>query len=333
MAKNTNQLAAFKCSICGKSFEQGYIPVPYRGLGLLYAIEASCKRHIRRCRRKKPTPLRQKCCTHCVSSKTRCDLRQPSCSRCSDKSLECIYPTSICTDESAGIAPEHLDWDTIPSDITGLSWTSLLKNDGERLLTDDADLTGLRETSLVSSGASYPSTSSSFGVPEVHDLSYRLQRPSSLSPFPFNSENMPLSDPLLQRLLYCPRKQAGSGTPVLATELTPIEDKETLPKEKLSKIRDRWINPLFQPPNKVLSVHGTSAGFMTRVLKCYPKMMARDGSVPPIIHHLQLTSSTAPTPLANCLAWTKIWEHRTVNGEAALLYGMQGELDRLYKDV
>jgi len=244
--------------------------------------------------------------------------------------LECIYPASVRTDESAGIAPEHSDWDTISSDIIELSWTSLPTIDGERTITDDA---GFGETSLVLSGASFPSTRSSFGVPEIHDLSYQLQRPSSLSPFDFNSGNMTLSDPLLQTLPYWPRKQAGSGTPTPASELTPIEDEEIPPKDKLSQIRDRWINPLFQPPNKTLFVHGTSAGFMTHVLKCYPKMMARDGSVPPIIHRLQLTSSAAPIPLVNCLAWTKIWEHRTGNGEAALLYGIQGEFDRLYKDV
>lgn len=268
-----------------------------------------------------------------MSGKTRCDLRQPSCSRCSDKNLECIYPTSVRTGESAGIAPEHLNWDTISSDIVELSWTSLSTIDGERAITDDAGLTGFGETPLVSSGASFPSTRSSFGVPEIHDFSYQLQRPSSLSPFPFDSENMTLSDPLLQTLPHWRRKQAESGTPIPATELTTIEDGEIPPEDKLSQIRDRWINPLFQPPSKTVSVHGTSIGFMTQVLKCYPKMMARDGSVPPIIHRLQLTSRTAPIPLVNCLAWTKIWEHRIGNGEAALLYGMQVEIDRLYKDV
>ena len=271
-----------------------------------------------------------------MSGKTRCDLRQPSCSRCSDKNLECIYPTSVRTDELAGIAPEHLDCDTISSDIVGLSWTSLPPLptiDGEPTITDDAGLTGFGETSIVSSGAYFPSTRSSFGLPEIHDLSYGLQKPPSSSSFPFNSENMTLSDPLLQTLPYWPWEQAGSGTPIPASELTPIEDERIPPKHKLSQIRDRWINPLFQPPGKTISVQGTSIGFMTHVLKCYPKMMARDGSVPPIIHRLQLTSGTAPIPLVNCLAWTKIWEHRTGSGEAASLYGMQGEFDRLYKDV
>jgi hypothetical protein len=268
-----------------------------------------------------------------VSGKTRCDLRQPSCSRCSDKNLECIYPVSVLTDESVGIEPEHLDWGTISSGIIEPSWTSLPTIGGERTITNDASLTGFRETSLVSSGASFPSTGSSFDVPEIRDLSYQLQRLSSLSPFPFNSGNMTLSDPLLQTPPYWSRKHTGSATPILSSGPTPIEDEEIPSKDKLSQIRERWINPLFQPPNKTLFVHGTSARFMIQVLKCYPKMMAKDGSAPPIIHQLQLTSSPTTIPLSNCLAWTKIWEHRTGNGEAALVYGMQGEFDRLYKDV
>jgi hypothetical protein len=226
-----------------------------------------------------------------------------------------------------------LGWDTITSDIIEFSWTSLPTIDRERTIIDDAGLIGFGETSLVSSGASFPSIRSSSSVSEIHDLSSRLQEPSSLLPFPLNSEKMTLSDPLLQTLPYWPSKQMGPGTPIPASELTFLEDEESPSKYKLSQIRERWINPLFQPPNKTLSVHGTSAGFMTQVLKCYPKIMARDGSVPPIIHRLQLTSRTAPMPLVNCLAWTKIWEHRTGNSEAALLYSMQVESDKLYKDV
>lgn len=303
----------------------------YRELGSLYAVETSCKRHIRRCRRKQPTPPRQKSCSRCVRGKTRCDLRQPSCSQCSNKNLACTYPSSIRTDESAGIAPEH--WDTISSDVIDLSWTSLPTVDGERTITDDAGLAEFGETSLVSFGASFPPIGSSFDVPEIHDLSYPLQGPSSLSPFSFNSETMTLSDPLLRALPYWTCEQAESGTPIPAPELTLLEEEGIPPENKLSKIRDRWINPSFKPPSRTISVQGPSAGFMTHVLKCYPKIMARDGSVPPIIHPLQSTSRSTLIPLVNCLAWTKIWEHRTGNDEAVLVNAMQCEFHRLYKEV
>jgi hypothetical protein len=133
-------------------------------------------------------------------------------------------------------------------------------------------------------------------------------------------------------LIYCPWRQRESGIPIVASnplsELTLVGG-----EDKLSPIRSRWINPLFKPPNRKVSVNEASARFMTQVLKCYPKMMARDGTLPPMIHRLQTTSETIPTPLVDCLAWTKMWEHRTGNLDAMLLNAMQGEVERLYKNV
>jgi len=290
-------------------------------------VETSCKRHIRRCRRKQPTPLRQKSCSRCVRGKTRCDLRQPFCSQCSERNQACIYP-SVGTDDSANGAPEH-PHKTSP-DITG-SWTSLPTFDGERTIAGDVDLTGLSETSLVSTKDAFPSTTSSFGLPENHDMSYRLQGPSSLSSFRFGSSNMVVHDPLLRTLPYWPCEPPDYDTPNLASQKALGEGDADPPKDKLSQIRDRWINPSFEPPSRTVPAQAVAAGFMTHVLKCYPKMMARDGRLPPMIHRLQSTSRTIP--LVNCQAWTKIWEHRAGNDEAGLLNTMQVEFDRLFIEV
>ncbi|KAH8688686.1 hypothetical protein BGW36DRAFT_392035 [Talaromyces proteolyticus] len=312
MAEITDHSSAFKCSICRKSFEQ----------------ESSCKRHIRRCRRKQPTPPRQKSCSHCVSDKTRCDLRQPSCSRCSEKKLGCRYPSSISTDRSAGIAPEH--WDAVSSDVLE-SWTYPPILDGGQTIIDNS-LTAFEETSLVSLGASFPSTTSSLGMSEIYGSSYQLQAPHSLSPLPLSSETTTLSAPSSQMLIYCPWRQRDSGCVPIAASKPLLELTLVGGGDKLSAIRSRWINPLFKPPNRTVSVNEASARFMTQVLKCYPKMMARDGTLPPMIHRLQTTSRTIPTPLVDCLAWTKMWEHRTGNLDAMLLNAMQGEVERLYKN-
>ncbi|KAI0016803.1 hypothetical protein F4780DRAFT_797454 [Xylariomycetidae sp. FL0641] len=37
-------------------------------------------------------PPRRKACTSCIKSKRRCDLRQPSCLRCSQRGIDCHYP-------------------------------------------------------------------------------------------------------------------------------------------------------------------------------------------------------------------------------------------------
>ncbi|EED20853.1 conserved hypothetical protein [Talaromyces stipitatus ATCC 10500] len=229
---------------------------------------------------------------------------------------------------SAGIAPEH--WDTISSDVLE-SWTYQPILDGGQTIIDNS-LTAFGETSLVSLGASFPPATSSFGMSEIYGSSYQLQAPYSLSPLPLPSETMTLSDPSSQMLIYCPWRQRDSGIPVVASK--PLSELTLVGGEdKLSPIRSRWINPLFKPPNRTVSVNQASARFMTQVLKCYPKMIARDGTLPPMIHRLQTTSRTIPTPLVDCLAWTKMWEHRTGNLDAILLNAMQGEVERLYKNV
>ncbi|KAI0469101.1 hypothetical protein F4859DRAFT_505719 [Xylaria cf. heliscus] len=40
-------------------------------------------------------PPRRKSCAACIKAKRRCDLRQPSCLRCSQRKIDCSYPTHI----------------------------------------------------------------------------------------------------------------------------------------------------------------------------------------------------------------------------------------------
>ncbi|KAL2060520.1 hypothetical protein VTL71DRAFT_9161, partial [Oculimacula yallundae] len=285
-------------------------------------VETSCKRHIRRCRRKQPTPLRQKSCARCARGKTRCDLRQPSCSQCREKNHECVYP-SVETGELANTS-EHTH--TISS-ILKESGTSLPPVDEDGTISGGIGLTGLGGTSLVTINDSFHSTASSFGSPGIHDIPYRPQIPSSLTFSRFGVANMAIANPLLRTLPYWPYDQAESENLILASHTTFNGD-EGLPKDKLSQIRDRWINPSLEPPSRTVPAQAVSAGFMTHVLKCYPKMMARDGSLPPIIHRSQSTSRTIQ--LVNCEAWAKIWENRTGIDEAGLLNTMQVEFDRLF---
>ncbi|KAI0444203.1 hypothetical protein F4803DRAFT_512356 [Xylaria telfairii] len=40
-------------------------------------------------------PPRRKSCAACIKAKRRCDLRQPSCLRCSQRKIDCSYPTHV----------------------------------------------------------------------------------------------------------------------------------------------------------------------------------------------------------------------------------------------
>lgn len=189
------------------------------------------------------------------------------------------------------------------------------------------------ETSFITLEASLPSTSFLPNVSQTRDSSYGLQLPSCSYPFPINTETTSLSDSSLRVLSYLQDEKSRSGMSIAAFGPTLSADENFSAGYTLVRIRDRWINPLFKPSSRTLSVNRASAGFMTHVLKSYPKMMVREGRLPPIIHRLQSTPRVVSVPLTNCLGWTKMWEHRTENSEGVLLNAMQGEFGKLYQDV
>ncbi|KAF2871817.1 hypothetical protein BDV95DRAFT_26855 [Massariosphaeria phaeospora] len=58
---------------------------------------------------------RQRSCSQCAKGKRRCDLRQPSCMRCSRQSLLCLYPPQPCADGT----PNSRTDTTAPEIISG----------------------------------------------------------------------------------------------------------------------------------------------------------------------------------------------------------------------
>lgn len=72
---------------------------------------------------------RQKNCNGCVQAKRRCDRRTPTCSRCAEKMIPCVYSKSKINGRSArhggasdistsSLAPDFLDYPLIPSDFS-----------------------------------------------------------------------------------------------------------------------------------------------------------------------------------------------------------------------
>ncbi|KAL2812534.1 hypothetical protein BJX63DRAFT_421752 [Aspergillus granulosus] len=59
-----------------------------------FGHRSSLIRHLRKkCNRLHPQNGRRKACTQCVTTKTRCSLERPSCSRCALRQIPCEYPT------------------------------------------------------------------------------------------------------------------------------------------------------------------------------------------------------------------------------------------------
>ncbi|KAL2813047.1 hypothetical protein BDW59DRAFT_35202 [Aspergillus cavernicola] len=57
-----------------------------------FSHRSSLIRHLRKkCNQPQPQTVRRKACTQCVTDKTRCNLKRPSCSRCSMRQIPCHY--------------------------------------------------------------------------------------------------------------------------------------------------------------------------------------------------------------------------------------------------
>lgn len=64
-----------------------------------FSHRSSLIRHLKNnCNKSQPQTLRRKSCHQCVADKARCNLKRPSCSRCSVRSIPCQYISADATD-------------------------------------------------------------------------------------------------------------------------------------------------------------------------------------------------------------------------------------------
>ncbi|KAL3455189.1 hypothetical protein BJX64DRAFT_297910 [Aspergillus heterothallicus] len=80
-----------------------------------FSHRSSLIRHRRKkCNQPQPQTVRRKACTQCVTDKTRCSLKRPSCSRCSLRQIPCQYPYPT-PDSSTTTSPPPESDNTNPS--------------------------------------------------------------------------------------------------------------------------------------------------------------------------------------------------------------------------
>ena len=271
-----------ECPICKKRFTQ----------------KSSLVRHSKRCTTT-PTPsLRQKSCRRCTSSKTRCDLQRPSCSRCLQREALCEYAISRESAVLAGSSDSH-----DPNFVRRPSSTN------ER---------------TVDHSREKPSLSIQTGTPnciEYGDSSAQLQRASSshyhmdvdvlLTPEAPSSNltNLPLlaRDPLRGfSLAFSGSSEealnsiSGTLSFVDTTHTTSVISPEMT-------VGDDWILPLLPLADTTPPLVRHSMEVLLRVLRTWPRILAKEFELPPMIHTSQISRGIIPQPLANCFALCKMW--------------------------
>lgn len=114
--------------------------------------------------------------------------------------------------------------------------------------------------------------------------------------------------------------------PAAFTATVPISD-------NVEALRERWLYPFLEDSPAKIAIRQHSMEFLCRVLRTYPRMMARSENVPPIIHPMQVSAEDMALPLANCFALAKMWEGSAQPAGELVKQTIQREMERLFNEV
>ncbi|KLJ05494.1 hypothetical protein EMPG_11028 [Blastomyces silverae] len=241
-----------------------------------FTQRSSLVRHTKKCVDGRPPVVRQKACRECSAAKTRCDLRRPTCSRCTLRNTICRYPTYPAGPgigvESHGFPQKDNQKPTSPLHGHVRFEADPLRggfNPEVEFPTPESETLDFHSILPPDLGVLENELSAVFdGYTDVDSLNYNYAL----------IRNMP--DP-------------SSGEGVQITPSTPT-------------------------PACALGLTRHTMQTLFRIAQTWPRMMAKDTQLPPIIHPKQVSDGNIPEPLANCFALVKMW-HGQPNGGASIV--------------
>lgn len=158
-------------------------------------------------------------------------------------------------------------------------------------------------------------------------LSTTLTDPADISPF----------EQTLHGVVPPSTPDQATNVPEIENHEDPLVDFSNLalvPLDDADQIRDRWLRPFLAVPEQVSkSFHPFTLQYISCVLRTYPKQMAGNKCVPPIVHPMQMSERNTPVALANCYSLVRLWHHRAEGSEAIVADTIQREMNRLAHDV
>jgi hypothetical protein len=262
-------------------------------------------RHSRKCLERTLTSSRQKSCRQCANSKVRCDKSRPACARCTIRGNRCGYVESPASSSQR----RRTQYRTLrspsrrgvrsssPENSLSTSQTRYIPVLGNELLTDGSVSSDCGDYQTISQwdASSGLKTGSR---PSLADVSPQLQSITVSTAGAYISPNH----------TDHPTVDTGSYALLGNTE-THTDSSEILPTRCLS--------------------------FISRILRTYPRMMAGREQLPPFIHEAQISNGSISTPLANCLALSRMWEsgNRGDSGKEIVESSIRREMEKLFNEV
>ncbi|KAF2108616.1 hypothetical protein BDV96DRAFT_255835 [Lophiotrema nucula] len=290
-----------QCHICTKTFTQ----------------KSSLVRHSKRCAPGPAPSLRQKSCRQCTNSKTRCDLRRPRCSRCESRDTLCEYIVPMTRGTRVGTHSPEQDAGSEPFEASG-----------DLFYTADVPVSfaeaphGLMSADM---NLNLNSPLASFGFADTCDMSttpvFNLlaeKDPFGVSSWPFATTIDTLSGPL--------------AAPANAFNFAlSAESSGTSPDSGDFSSPDDWLLWNTSAPQSTPPLVKHSMETLLRVMKTWPKALAKGFQAPPMLHFTHAHPDTALRPMANCIALTKVWASQSVGASEMVRQAIIQEMRGLFE--
>ncbi|KAL6717690.1 hypothetical protein ACLMJK_005605 [Lecanora helva] len=284
-----------RCDQCHKPFDK----------------QSTLKRHGYYCRsRKAANTIRTRSCIPCAKAKARCDNREPKCSRCSVKTIDCHYPAT--TPRKPGSSTQLKT--TAPPrypEVSSIETTQIASHRDDAVVgkapaTLDLDFLGSGSElhAWFDSGVDFADTLD----PKNNVDTVQLPSPKPPSP-PFDVTPLTQLTDWTQQAVF--------------SHDIPIPPSITLNVSALTQ-RPRAHSRLQRVASLIL--HN---------LKSYPLMIMRDNALPPFIHESFLSPDIEDKnmePLTNCISLLHMISRDSQSNRKLFWKNVRLECERLYQE-
>ncbi|KAH7064421.1 hypothetical protein BKA63DRAFT_173219 [Paraphoma chrysanthemicola] len=267
------------CIICGKTFTQ----------------KSSLIRHATRCTLGPAPSLRQKSCRACTTSKTKCDLQRPTCVRCKRKNVSCEYFVPLT--RGARSPRSGSEEDGFPNGQADASMHDMIS---------EADLAAL---GLIAANMDMSSgiTDLDLHVPITSSV-YDERAALPVGPLP----GLPLHKGIPPGPWDYPRTTASTmpASPVTSAAITQEMTTYLLGSEH-SFLHNDWLLYPQKSTRHVPPLARHSMQTLLRVMKTWPRTLAKGFQSPPIVHASQTNPQNILQPMLVCTTIAKAWSSQS----------------------
>jgi len=298
--------AVIRCGLCNKPFDKSevyllsdakLVPTNIDG------VESTLKRHVYYCRsRVSGIKPRARSCLLCATRRTRCDNRQPQCSRCMTKAIECLYPLKRSMREEPGIQRSN-DWSTESMNMYSPLVADSLSLENRQGAGNIADM-ALDDALLLPDlgSADLEAQLLDWNDPDVN-----------LTEFLDTQANFERDEESSQVLSSVPNHSTPSIDRIVQVRQEFSSHNRSIPRSPTQNVRSLILRSRIKTgaPQRI-------ANLILHTLKSYPLMMLRHNNLPPFIHSGLISSNDDDArnlmePLTNCISLV----HMISNGKGS----------------